>query len=133
MKTSPWLIPLLIILFIALGLQAATTFSVPSVSMVFAQDAIKQANSEKVVMTVDGVKCVDTAKGAANTLKELEGVFSFDAYASYNRIEVTFDPKQTSIQKIVEAIEGPVYDEESQQFYFHLYTVLTINDEKVNN
>jgi hypothetical protein len=131
MKVSRWIVPILIVLLIAAGLSAAGLFAIPSVTVDFPVD---EATGTELIRTVefvvDGVMCVDTASRACSTLYELPGVIRYVAYASHNRVEITFDPARTNVEAIREAIEGPVYDEESEKFLFHLFQVLEIDREE---
>jgi hypothetical protein len=52
------------------------------------------------------------------------------AYASRNRVEITFDSTRTNVEALQEAIEGPVYDEGSEEFLFHMFEVLEIDREE---
>ena len=107
MKVSRWIVPILIVLLIAAGLSAAGLFAIPSVTVDFPVD---EATGTELVRTVefvvDGVMCVDTASRACSTLYELPGVIRYVAYASHNRVEITFDPARTNVEAIREAIEG---------------------------
>lgn len=82
----------------------------------------------KATMTVDGVRCVDTAKTAAAQLEDLEGVFFVRARAGERLLEVTYDAATTSPQAVQEAIEGPVLDETSGAFVFGVFRVLSFTD-----
>lgn len=131
MKVSPWVVPILIVLLIAVGLSAKGLFAIPSLTVDFpVDDATGTELTRTVAFVVDGVKCVDTARRACSTLEGLPGVIRCVAYASRNRVEITFDPVRTNVEALREAIEGPVYDEGSEEFLFHLFTVMEIDSEE---
>lgn len=128
MKVSRWIVPILIVLLIAVGLSAASFFAIPSVTVDFPVDeATRRELIRTVVLVVDGIKCVDTARMACSTLEALPGMIRYVAYASNNRVEISFDPTRTNVEAIRAAIEGPVYDEEFEEYLFHLFTVLEID------
>jgi hypothetical protein len=128
MKVSRWVVPVLIVLLIAVGLFGADTFAIPSLTITFPGNEKAAADSIRtVVFVVDGVKCVDTARKASSTLKEIPGVIRYVAYASHNRVEIAYDATRTGVESLREAIEGPVYDEASQEFLFHVFEVLEID------
>lgn len=121
--------PALVVLFALAGLLGARLFAVPSV--VVDLPAAATGTTRTTVLVVDGVKCVDTAERAAGQVRSLPGVSRFVAYASRNRVEVTFDPAVSSAGKIVEAIEGPVHDPATGEYLFHVYRVVEIDGVKV--
>jgi hypothetical protein len=59
-------------------------------------------------------------------------VLSFAAYASRGRVEVTYDAAVVGVPALIEAIEGPVYDEAAREFRFGVYTVREMDGEKVD-
>ena len=128
MKVSPWIVPILIVLLIAIGLFGAELFAIPSLTVDLpVQEPMGKESIRTVGFVVDGVACVDTARTAGSTLEGLPGVIRYVAYASRSRMEITFDPARTNVEALRKAIEGPVYDEESKEFLFHLFTVLEID------
>ncbi|MBK8595574.1 MAG: hypothetical protein IPP07_13665 [Holophagales bacterium] len=129
MKVPGWSVPALVVLLALAGLGGARLFAVPSV--VVDLPAAATGATRTTVLVVDGVKCVDTAERAAGQVKGLTGVSRFVAYASRNRVEVTFDPAVSSSSKIVEAIEGPVHDAATGEYLFHVYHVVEIDGAKV--
>ena len=99
MKVSRWVVPVLIVLLIAVGLFGADTFAIPSLTIYFPEDEKTAAESIRtVVFVVDGVKCVDTARTASSTLEEIPGVIRYVAYASHNRVEITYDATRTGVE-----------------------------------
>ena len=125
-----WSVPALVVLFAAAGIGGAKLFAVPSVAL----DLSPASDGERrtTVLVVDGVKCVDTAERAARQVRGLPGVSRFVAYASRNRVEVTFDPARSSAPRIAEAIEGPVHEPATGEYLFHVYRVVEIDGVKVN-
>ena len=125
-----WSVPALVVLFAAAGVGGARLFAVPSVAL----DLSPASGGERrtTVLVVDGVKCVDTAERAAGQVKGLAGVSRFVAYASRNRVEVTFDPARSSVAQIVEAFEGPLREPATGEYLFHVYRVVEVDGVKVN-
>jgi|APLow6443716910_1056828.scaffolds.fasta_scaffold126612_2 copper chaperone CopZ len=131
MKTPQWVVPALVVLFAALGIGGARLLAIPSVVRDFT--VAGSGPLRMTVLVVDGVKCVDTAEGAADQLKEVPGVVRLVAYASRNRVEVTFHPGATDVTKIKDAIEGPVYDEASKEYHFGVYKVVEVDGGEVSH
>ena len=125
MKMTPWAVPALVVLFAALGIGGARLLAVPSVVRDYAPAG--PGPRRTVVLVVDGVKCTDTAERAANQLKDAPGVVRLVAYASRNRLDVTFLPSVTDPAAIRAAIEGPVYDESSGEYLFGVYKVVEVD------
>jgi hypothetical protein len=133
MKVPRAIVPILIVLVTAGGLTGAHLFAIPSVTLDFPiEEGIDTESIRTVVFLVDGVKCVDTARKAGSTLDGLPGVIRYAAYASRNRLEITYDPARTTVEVLRVAIEGPVYDERTEEFLFHLFTVLEIDGREVH-
>jgi hypothetical protein len=91
-----------------------------------------EADGRTVEFLVDGVKCVDTARRAASTLEELPGLQRYVAYASRNRVEITFDPELIGVAQLREALEGPVFDEVSGAYLFNVFEVIEIDGKPVS-
>ncbi len=125
MKMTPWAVPALVVFFAALGIGGARLLAVPSVVRDYAP--ARPGPRQTVVLVVDGVKCADTAERAANQLKDVPGVVRLVAYASRNRLDVTFLPEMAGVEAIRAAIEGPVYDESSGEYLFGVYKVVEVD------
>ncbi len=133
MKLPGWIVPLLIMLATVAGLTASRLFFIPSLSVDYPASVQSPPETTQVTeLIVNGIKCVTTARGAANALKSLPGIVKFDAYGSYNRVEIVFDPAQTSISAIRETLEGPIFDEKTQNIYFNQFKIVEIDGEKVS-
>jgi hypothetical protein len=131
MKAPQWVVPALVVLFAVLGIGGARLLDIPSVVRDFAPAGSGPLRT--TLLVVDGVKCVDTAERAANQFKEMPGVVRLVAYASRNRVEVTFRPGVTDVTKIKDAIEGPVYDETSKEYLFGVYRVVEVDGVEVKH
>ena len=129
MRVPGWSVPALVLLFGAGGVGGARLFAVPSVALDLS--TAPGGARRTTVLVVDGVKCVDTAERSAGQVKGLPGVTRFVAYASRNRVEVTFDPALSSVPRIVEAIEGPVHDRVAGEYLFHVYRVVETDGVKL--
>jgi hypothetical protein len=126
MNVPRWIVPLLVVLLAATGLGSSKLFAVPSVELDF-EPAADGAPSREITLLVDGVKCVDTARQAASTLEGMPGVLRFVAYASRNRVDVAYDPARVEVEQILDALEGPVFDEKSGEFLFGLFKIVEID------
>jgi hypothetical protein len=122
------LVPALVILAAALGLGAARFLEAPSFTKDYPCEGCG-AGYRTAVFVVDGIKCVDTAERAASQLDGLKGVRHYVAYASQNRAEVVYDPDLTGPEAIQKAMEGPVYDAETQTFLYRQFRVVEMNGE----
>ncbi len=134
MKVPQILVPILIVILTAAGLSATRFIMIPSITKTF--DKAEQIPLERTVTAkfiIEGMKCVSTAEMAASTLEDLKGIKSLNAYASYNRLEVSFDPSIAKEADIVEALEGPVFDEESMEILFKQFKVVEIDGKPLDN
>ena len=129
MRAPQWVVPVLVALCAGLGLGAGKLVAVPSVVQELAPETGNPLRT--TVFVVDGVRCVDTAAGAARQLVGLPGAVHFTAYASRNRVEIRYDPAATSPAALREALEGPVYDEASGEYHFRVYGVVEMDGVKV--
>lgn len=130
MKAPLWVVPALIVACAAAGAGGARLFAAPSVTREFAP-AAQGSTPRRVVFVVSGVRCVDTAEGAARQFAEVPGVLSFVAHASRGRVEVTYDAAVADVPALIDALEGPVYDEATQEFRFGVYAVREVDGERV--
>ena len=134
MKLPNWIVPPLIVVFALLGLGAARLMAIPSVTLDFpaAQQAAADQKVETVTLLVEGVRCVDTAQRAASTLEEVPGVLSYTAYASRNRVEISFDANLTATAELQQALEGPIWVEETGEVLFHQFKVVEIDGSPIS-
>ena len=133
MRVPPIVVPILVVVLALLGLGGAKLFAIPSLELDFpAAEEESAPRGRSVEMLVEGVMCVDTALRAASALEELPGLYRYVAYASRNRVEVTFDPARLEVAEIREALEGPVYDEPSGEFLFNQFEVIEIDGKPVS-
>lgn len=130
MKVPRLVIPLLVLAAACAGIGAARLFAAPSFVVDLAVPA-PGSRAETVRLVVRGLRCVDTARTVARQIEETPGVLRFVAYASRNEAQVTYDPAVVDPAALVEAIEGPVIDEEAGQILFHQYEVVSIDGGKI--
>jgi hypothetical protein len=124
-RVPAWVVPALVVAFAVLGVGGARLLAVPSVVKEYPGQA--SSGLRVTTLVVEGVKCVDTAERASAQFEGVRGVARFTAYASRNRVEVAFDPSQTSPKAIREALEGPVYDPASGEYRFGVYRVVEMD------
>jgi hypothetical protein len=133
MRVPPFVVPALVVLLALLGLGGAKLFAIPSVEIDLPAAVENGAPPGRTVeMLVDGVKCVDTARRAASALEDLPGLYRYVAFASRNRIEVTYNPERVSVEQLREALEGPIFDEDSGEFLFNAFEVIEIDGKPVS-
>jgi copper chaperone CopZ len=129
-RVSGWVVPILIVLAAAAGVGGARLFAAPSYERVFERN-VKAVRPETARFVIRGLRCVDTARTVANQIGENPGVLRYVAYASRNEAQVTFDAATVDPSVIKEAIEGPVFDEQTGQILFHQYEVVSIDGNKI--
>ncbi len=130
MKVSGWIVPILVLAAAGAGIGGARLFAAPSYSIDFATSA-PAGRPETARLVIRGLRCVDTARTAARQLEETPGVFRFVAYASRNEAQVTYDAAAVDPAALAEAIEGPVFDDQTGQILFHQFEVVSINGNKI--
>ena len=108
------------------GLVAADLVAFPSYSRTYVAPA--STSVQRVTLVIDGLRCVDTARQVAAQLDGRPGVVSLTAYAADHEAEIAYDPSAIGVAALIEAIEGPVLDERSGEFLFHLYRVIRQED-----
>jgi len=129
MKLPHAVVPVLVVACAGLGLGAGKLIVVPSVVKDLAPAGGPPLRT--TVFVVEGVRCVDTATRAAGQLAGVPGAVRFVAFASRNRVEITFDPAVTGPAALREAIEGPVYDEASGEYLFNVFDVVEVDGVRV--
>ena len=129
-KIPEWMVPALLVVITAIGLTGGSLIALPSFKKDFGYAAAGPDEAEKVVLTIDGLRCVDTASSVASQLDGLPGVIGFTAFASRHRAEILFDENRIDVTALRRSIEGPVYDEKSDQYLFHRFTVVEIDGKK---
>jgi hypothetical protein len=132
MRLPGWTVPILVVAVAAASLAGARLLAFPSLSVEF-RAPTPGSPTTVAVFLVDGVRCVDTAQQAAGALKDTDGVLRFVAYASRNRVDVTFDPDVCSVEMVRDALEGPILDGASGSFMFGLFRVIEIDGRPVNS
>ena len=129
---KPAVIPLLLVGAVTLGVVGGSLFAIPSYSQDYESGSVTEQDLRQTTFEIEGVRCVDTARRAAGQLEGVPGVVRFTAFASHRRAEITFDASKTDVEMLREAIEGPVYDEASGKFYFHVFRVVRIDGQDVD-
>ncbi|HOT00589.1 MAG TPA: heavy-metal-associated domain-containing protein [Acidobacteriota bacterium] len=127
MRVSPWWIPAAVLLAALLGIGSASLVAVPSYTRDFQPAAAGAAGQRTTVLLVEGLRCVDTAERAAVQLEGVPGIIRFEAFASRNRAEVTYDPTWIGPAAIIRAVESPVYDEATGEVAFGIYRVVEVD------
>ncbi|HPR62783.1 MAG TPA: heavy-metal-associated domain-containing protein [Thermoanaerobaculia bacterium] len=123
MRVPTWVLPFLIILCAGIGIGGARLLVMPSVVKNYASPPAG-ASLATTILVIDGLKCVDTAERAAGQLEGVPGVVSFTAFASRNRAEIVFDSNICTVNDIINAIEGPVYNASTGEFLFGVYRIV---------
>ncbi len=131
MRVPRPVVPVLVALAAAAGVLGARFVERPSVVRDYASGA--DADGVRTTrLVVHGVRCVDTATAAALQLADVPGVKRFTAWAAGGRVEIRFDPAATDVAALIGALEGPVYDEASQEYRFGTYAVREVDGRKVD-
>ncbi len=124
---SAWSVPAVLLALVVAGVAAGSAIAIPSFTREFGAHA---RQLESVTFTVDGIRCVDTARRAASQLDGVEGVARFTAYASRGRATISYDPSRTDAEALRRAIEGPMYEESTGEYIFNAYTVLDVDGQR---
>ena len=74
-----------------------------------AAEAVQKTDGAKASFVIDGMTCGSCSDKVVNVLAALEGVFLSAADYQTGRIEVAYDEKKTSIEKLEEAIASTGY------------------------
>jgi polyferredoxin len=119
-----WALVLPLGLALAAGLLTAEWVAFASFQRTYSSAPVQSPAT--AVFTVDGVRCVDTAQMAAAQLDEVEGVLTLTAHASDRLLRITYDSAVTGPEAILQALEGPVFEEKSGAFLFNVFHVLEI-------
>ncbi len=117
-----WLLALLILIAGTAGYFSAGAFTYSSYDQIYEEPG-PGMEPARLTLFVDGVKCVDTAIGAARQLEGLPGLYDLTAYAADNRLELRIDPARLSADTIVEKLQGPVWVPETGEFHFGVFRV----------
>lgn len=118
-----WAVPVFVVGLTVAGIAGAEWIAIPSYNKQWVASIPTSAQETRLV--VDGLRCVDTARAVAQQLNGLDGVFEFVGYASRRLAVITYDPTRITRTRIREAIEAPVYDPASGQFFFNRFKVRT--------
>ena len=128
-RIPAWAVAMLVVLASGVGYLSAGAFSFSSVEHIYAVNPSGE-DVEQLTLYVDGVKCVDTAENAALQLEDLPGMISLIAYAADNRLEIEYDGSQLNTEAIVQQLEAPFYNSEAEEFYFGVFRVREVQEQK---
>ena len=131
MRVRWWVVPLLVFIAAAAGIGAGRLAIVPSFERDYVVSSDGSVSKATAIMTVRGVKCVDTAETASGQFEGVAGVSHFVAYASRGRVEVTYDPARVRPSELVECIQSPVVDPDSGEISFGVFEVLELDGKKL--
>lgn len=97
----------LVVLFFV-GLNLYTYVLKPSLA-VTAQASPTAAHLTEVVLPVEGMTCFTCELTVANSLKKVPGVTEAEASAKDGVARVVYDPRQTTVEALVEAVNQTGY------------------------
>lgn len=123
-------VPAILLILTLAGLAGGSIIVVPSFAREYNQES-DAGQTRTVSFTVDGVRCVDTAEIASTVFDGFDGILSFTAYGSRNEVVLEYDAAVIGVEMLKKIMEGPVHDEESGQFVFHVFKVLEIDGHPV--
>lgn len=126
-RTAWWVVPVVLVALTAVGLASASFLEVPSYRQEFSP--LGDAGEARTVdMKVRGLRCRGTARSLARQLEPVPGILSFEGFASTHRARLTYNPSRTDVDALVRAMEGMAYDEDSGEFLYGLFKVLSVDD-----
>lgn len=106
MSIRVWTIPVVIAVFAVAGLVGSRHISLPTLTFVYDADyAGRKATAD---FTIEGVHCYGTANALRKHIAGLPGLVSLIAYGGRRRVVIEYDPQQTSLEAMRQAIEAPV-------------------------
>lgn len=135
LRVASGVVPVSVVGLTVVALLSTRLFAIPTLSVEYEAPAGSTASMERnqtVTMTVEGVSCKDKARLAADALSDTPGILRFVAYASYNRVRITYVPGSVTIPEIQEMLEGPVFVEETGTFLFNQYSVVEIDGRRID-
>ena len=118
MTNRVWIIPIVIALLTIAGVLGARVITIPTLA--FSYDEGFSGESERVVLTVSGVRCYGTADYLREHIQPVPGLVSFVAYAGKRRVVVEYDRTQTSTEDIIRAIEAPVMTKTGPKSFYEV-------------
>lgn len=118
MTKRMWVIPVVIILLTIGGVVGAGFISVPTMTHVFDPDFAGE--TEKAVLTVEGVRCYGTADFLRKHIESVPGLVNMVAYAGRHRVVIEYSPKAVGMNEIIAAIERPVLTDDGEIRYFRV-------------
>ncbi len=98
-----------IVFALAAVVATSISFTNPPPTNADAADIAAVVKSERIRIAIDGMYCINCAKGITAILKRTPGVISADVSFERKEAVVEFNPAETSRQKIVEAINDMGY------------------------
>ena len=129
-RAPGWSLALWLAVATVAGLLAADHVAFASVERRFAE-ADASATLARVTFDVEGVRCVDTSKMAAEQLATTPGAVRFTAFAADHRVTILYDSRTTTPQRLRQALEGPVWNARTGEFRFGVFRVLATVSEEV--
>jgi len=103
MKIPKFVIPLLAIGMLFGGYYLRHAFTKPTTSVTF-----ESSGSQRMVCTVEGVKCKGTANFFTRLYSDVQGISSIETVATEHRAVFTYDPKVISKEDIREIMERQI-------------------------
>ncbi len=122
------LVPILLVVLAVVGVTAGNLVALPSHTRFVAETPAGAATGTTRLL-VRQVRCVDTARSAADLLAVAPGVLNITAYAARHILEVDYDPARTDPARLAAALEGLSWDPDTEQFIYNQFEVLDIDGE----
>jgi hypothetical protein len=107
MRLPHFIIPVLVASALIGGYGLRLAFTQPTLYQTFG-DGDEATPGARAVFVVEGVRCRGTAQFLASLYEEAPGILALEAFASEHKVVFTFDPKQTSPDRIQAIMEAPV-------------------------
>lgn len=103
-KNLKWLPAILVLILIVVGVYVGSTFRVATIDLKWADDS-KFENAEVYNRAgIKNIKCYGSAMAFARQMREVKGTLGVEAYADDRSVQIYYDPKVITEEKITEMI-----------------------------
>ncbi len=127
-KIPKILIPVLLVVIIVLVVKFSSLLALPSAEY-YSTAPASSSSIVTVEMIVKGVKCRGTSEFFIDRIKDTGGIISIKTYAGLNKCVITYNPDQTSPERLKELIEAPYFHPETKGWMENIFTVVSIGKE----
>jgi Pyruvate/2-oxoacid:ferredoxin oxidoreductase delta subunit len=107
-KGGKWMPASVLLILIAAGFIAGTTFEIPTVSEYWGDPAQKEKMAEYTKSGLKSVKCFGSSVSFANQMKKVNGITGVTTFVKTNTVKILYSPDLIDTLSIQRAIFSPV-------------------------